>query len=91
MATNRIKRAVVLAALVAGTSVLYVGSTEARPQYLTQAQELGYPATDCKYCHTKASGGSGWNARGTFLRREKQRRHASEVDVTWLKGYRGRK
>ena len=54
-----------------------------------KAKELGFPATDCIYCHgekmpkkdatptTTAASGSA----------EKTKRGAKEVDVAWLKDY----
>lgn len=73
-------------AVVAAASV----RTAAYPPYLTRAQELGFAAKDCTYCHQKPAGGAPWNARGNWLRAEKRRRKAPEVEVDWLKQYRGR-
>ena len=87
MGTKRIKRIVGVATIalaVAGASTTY-----AKPGFLTAAKRLGFPAQDCAYCHTKASGGSGWNARGQWLRTQKRERRASAVNVEWLREYKG--
>jgi hypothetical protein len=82
------KRGVLVAALLGASGTFY--GTQAYPQFLGKAQDLGYPAKDCTYCHTKASGGAGWNARGTWLKAEKKKRHADQIDVEWLKDYKGK-
>ena len=82
---NWIKRGVLLIAVLGMSGAFY--ATQAYPPFLGKAQELGYDAKDCTFCHTKPSGGEGWNARGTWLKAEKKRRHADRVDVEWLKDY----
>ena len=87
--TKWIKRGVLVAAVLAMSSAFY--GAQAYPQFLGKAQDLGFTdAKDCTYCHTKASGGSGWNARGNWLRAEKKKRHADQVEVEWLKDYKGK-
>ena len=39
-------------------------TAEAKPAFLAKAQDLGYPAKDCTYCHVNAGGGAPWNDRG---------------------------
>jgi ketosteroid isomerase-like protein len=39
------------------------------------------------FCHTLPEGGEGWNARGQWLIKERQRRGAEEVDPGWLADY----
>ena len=87
MTIRTLKRSVVLGALGLAIGATLAVTTQAKPGFLARAQELGYPAQDCTYCHTKPTGGAGWNARGNFLRAEKKKKRASEVDVAWLKGY----
>ena len=87
MITRRIKRTVLSTALLLALGAILTARIEAKPGFLDQAQELGYPAQDCTYCHIKATGGRGWNARGTWLRGQKRARRAKEVDVSWLKDY----
>ncbi len=55
-----------------------------------KAKEAGFEATNCLYCHTEKlpkKGAAAMNERGTWLKTEKDKRKASEVDVTWLKDY----
>lgn len=55
-----------------------------------KAKELGYPATNCQYCHIDKlpkKGASAGNERGTWLIAEKDKRKAKEVDAAWLKDY----
>ncbi len=47
-----------------------------------KAKELGFPATNCLYCH---------NERGKWLIAEKEKRGVKEVDPAWLKDYPGEK
>ena len=88
MTKRTVKRSVLFASLVLTIGAV-VMTAEAKPGFLAQAQQLGYPAKDCTYCHVNASGGAPWNARGDWLRAEKKKRHAKEVDVAWLKDYTG--
>lgn len=77
--------------VVAGFAIFYlvsmVPTAQSYPPYLNAAQRLGLPAKNCTYCHTTASGGSGWNARGKWLVEQKQKRGADTIDVSWLKEY----
>lgn len=59
----------------------------AYPPLLKQAQQLGFEAKDCAFCHEKPSGNKGWNKRGLWLKQQKKERKASVVDVKWLKNY----
>jgi hypothetical protein len=55
-----------------------------------KAKELGYPATNCQYCHVEKlpkKGASTNNERGKWLHEEKEKRKAKEVDPAWLKDY----
>ena len=84
-------RNVINAVIVTGFAILFLVSivppARTYPLYLTSAQKLGFPAKDCSYCHLKASGGSGWNARGKWLISEKEKRGADTIEVSWLKDY----
>jgi hypothetical protein len=88
MKTQKTKRPVLVVALAVALGAAFV-TAEAKPKYLAKAQELGFPAKDCTYCHVNASGGSPWNARGNWLRAERKKRGAKESDVAWLKEYKG--
>jgi hypothetical protein len=90
MTTNKLKRSVGIGALALALGAALTATTYAKPGYLAEAKRLGYPAQDCSYCHTKASGGSGWNARGRWLRGEKKARNAKSVQVEWLAEYKGK-
>jgi hypothetical protein len=60
----------------------------AYPPFLARAEKYG--AKDCTFCHTRPSGGEGWNERGEWLRAEKKRRNVERVDVDWLADYKGK-
>lgn len=87
MNTTRIKRVILVAMVVAAMGAALTATTEAKPAYLRQAKALGFPAENCTYCHVKASGGAGWNARGQWLIQEKKNRNARTVSVEWLREY----
>ncbi|HKV37949.1 MAG TPA: hypothetical protein VJX67_01960 [Blastocatellia bacterium] len=70
---------------VAGTIALLAGETSAYPPFVAKAKKYG--ARDCTFCHVSPDGGPPWNARGQWLVKEKERRHADEVDVNWLADY----
>lgn len=55
-----------------------------------KAKELGFPASNCLYCHNEKlpkKEAVTHNARGQWLLAEKKKQHAKEVDVNWLKFY----
>ncbi|HEU5248920.1 MAG TPA: hypothetical protein VFW15_02945 [Thermoanaerobaculia bacterium] len=59
-----------------------------------KAKELGFPATNCQYCHNEKlpkKGAMSHNERGKWLFAEKTKRGAKEVDPAWLKEYPGDK
>ncbi len=58
----------------------------ATPQLYSDARAAGYQAKNCQYCHLDPVA-KGFNKRGQFLKNEKERRKADEVDVEWLKDY----
>jgi len=65
-------------AALAAQSVAY-------PQFVEVAKKYG--AKDCRFCHVKPDGGEPFSARGRWLRKEKERRKADEVDPNWLAQY----
>jgi hypothetical protein len=77
--------------VIAGFALLYfvalVPTAKTYPPFLKKAQELGYKAKDCTFCHVNATGGEPYNDRGKWLIAEKQKRGANAVDVSWLKDY----
>ena len=59
-----------------------------------KAKELGYPATNCQYCHVEKlpkKGAVSHNERGKWLIAQKATKGAKEVDAAWLKDYPGGK
>lgn len=55
-----------------------------------KAKELGFPATNCQYCHVEKlpmKGKVTHNDRGSWLIKQKEEKKAKEVDVAWLKDY----
>jgi hypothetical protein len=55
-----------------------------------KAKELGFPATNCLYCHVDKlpkKDAAAFNDRGKWLHEEKEKRKAKEVDAAWLKDY----
>jgi ketosteroid isomerase-like protein len=55
------------------------------PPWVAKARKFG--AKDCTFCHTSPEGGEGWNERGQWLIKEKERRNADAVDPEWLIDY----
>jgi hypothetical protein len=64
--------------------------TEATLDMQKKAKAAGYEATNCLYCHGEKlpkKGACTNNARGQWLKDEKEKRKAKEIDVNWLKDY----
>jgi hypothetical protein len=77
---------ITFALMFVGTIVVLLTTPSlAYPPFLEQAKKFG--AKDCRFCHLKAEGGEGHNARGKWLVKEKDRRHADAVDPEWLVDY----
>ena len=77
-------------------AVLGVESLAAKPMWVKQSKELGYPAENCLYCHTeklpkKEHAKEQLNDRGKWLEAQKDKQKAKEVDLNWLKDYPGGK
>jgi ketosteroid isomerase-like protein len=81
---KKIKTLIVLAFVTAIVSAMAV-RTQAYPPFVAKARKFG--AKDCLFCHLQPEGGEGWNARGQWLIKERQRRSAEEVDPEWLAEY----
>jgi hypothetical protein len=89
---SRVAGAVVAAAWVLG--MLVVGTSQATLPISKKAKELGYPVENCQYCHVDKlpkKEKNDPNERGQWLRDEKKKRGAKEVDPAWLKDYPGGK
>jgi hypothetical protein len=66
------------------------GTSTATLPIQKKAKELGYPATNCLYCHGEKlpkKGAVTHNDRGNWLIAEKEKRKVKEVDPAWLKDY----
>ncbi len=66
------------------------GTSSATLPLQKKAKELGYPATNCQYCHVEKlpkKGAVSHNDRGKWLVEQKAKKKAKEIDVTWLKEY----
>jgi hypothetical protein len=58
-----------------------------------KAKELGFAATNCQFCHVEKlpkKGAMSHNERGKWLKAEKDKRKAADVDPAWLKDYPGK-
>ncbi len=81
------------ATLIAAAMILSV-SAQAKLPFVKQAKELGFTEiTSCKSCHVDAmpkKGASTANERGKFLLKMKADKKAAEVDLNWLKEYKGK-
>ena len=91
-AGSRIAGAAVIAVWVLG--MLMSGTSRATLQISKKAKELGYPVQNCQYCHVDKlpkKEKNDPNERGQWLRDEKKKRGAKEVDPAWLKDYPGDK
>ncbi len=74
--------------------VLAALPTQAKMPFVKKAQELGFAeAKNCQYCHVDKmpkKGASEGNERGKFLLKMKADKKATEVNVAWLKDYKGK-
>lgn len=74
--------------------IALAGVSSANLSIQKKAKELGYPATNCQYCHNEKlpkKGAMSHNERGKWLLAEKTKQGAKEVDPAWLKDYPGDK
>lgn len=83
----------IVAAVLLGWSLTAALGT-AKPLWVKKAQDLGFPAENCMYCHTVKTPAKNkvkeqMNDRGKWLVAEKEKRQAKEVDLIWLKEYPG--
>lgn len=80
----------VSAALVWCAWMAIPGTSSATMDIQKKAKEAGFPATNCQYCHVEKmpkKEAVSMNDRGTWLKNEKAKRNAKEVDAAWLKDY----
>jgi hypothetical protein len=81
-----------IATLIAATALILAVPAQAKLPWVKKAQELGHAEVkDCKACHvgTPKKGGE-LSERGKFLVDTKAAKKAAEVDLAWLKDYKGK-
>ena len=80
--------------LLAGLALLLAAApAQAKVPWVKKAQGMGFKeVTNCKSCHEneKPKKGEGYNERGKFLMDMKAKNKAAEVDLAWLKDYKGK-
>jgi len=76
------------------SALLVALPAQAKLPFVKKAQELGFKeVTSCQSCHVDKlpkKGANQHNERGQFLVRVMAEKKAAEVDLTWLKDYKGR-
>ena len=81
-----------IATLIAAAALIFAVPAQAKMPWVKKAQELGFAdVKDCKACHVGApKKGGEMAARGKFLEETKAKKKAAEVDLNWLKDYKGK-
>jgi cytochrome c553 len=83
-----------IAILIAASALVLAIPAQAKMPFVKQAKELGFAEiTSCKSCHVDAmpkKGASAPNERGKYLVATKAAKKAAEVDLNWLKDYKGK-
>jgi hypothetical protein len=81
-----------IATLIAAAALIFAVPAQAKMPWVKKAQELGFAEVkDCKACHVGApKKGGEMAARGKFLEETKAKKKAAEVDLNWLKDYKGK-
>jgi len=76
------------------TAILCVGgSLQAKLPWTKKAQAMGFEnVKNCQSCHAteKPKKGDALTEMGTFLMDRKAKEKAAEVDLAWLKDYKGK-
>jgi hypothetical protein len=80
------------ATLIAAAALILAVPAQAKLPWVKKAQELGFAdVKDCKACHVGVpKKGSESTERGKFLIDTKAKKKAAEVDLAWLKEYKGK-
>jgi len=85
----------IAAAMIAwAVGMLLSGVSSATLDIQKKAKAAGFKADNCQYCHVDKlpkKGASTGNERGAWLRDQKEKKKATEVDPAWLKDYPGDK
>jgi cytochrome c553 len=83
-----------IAILIAASALVLAIPAQAKMPFVKKAKELGFAEiTSCKSCHVDAmpkKGASAPNERGKYLVATKAAKKAAEVDLNWLKDYKGK-
>ncbi|HJW43920.1 MAG TPA: hypothetical protein VJ463_05665 [Geothrix sp.] len=81
-----------IATLIAAAALILAVPAQAKMPWVKKAQEAGFAdVKDCKACHVGAAKKGGELAeRGKFLMDMKGKKKAAEVDLAWLKEYKGK-
>lgn len=81
-----------IATLVAAAALILAVPAQAKLPWVKKAQELGFAEIkDCKACHVGVpKKGSEHSERGKYLVATKAAKKAAEVDLNWLKDYKGK-
>ena len=83
-----------IAPLVIASAMLLALPVQAKIPFVGQAKKLGFAEIkDCQSCHVDKmpkKGASAPNERGKFLTEMKAKHKAAEVDLAWLKDYKGK-
>lgn len=81
----------IVATILTAAAVLgAAGPASATIAMQKKAKEAGLEVQSCLYCHNEKlpkKGASTYNQRGEWLRAQKEKRQAKEVDAAWLKEY----
>ncbi|HEV8117001.1 MAG TPA: hypothetical protein VGQ32_00670 [Thermoanaerobaculia bacterium] len=81
----------IAAAMIAwAAGMLLSGVSSATLDIQKKAKAAGFKADNCQYCHVDKlpkKGASTGNERGIWLREQKEKKKAAEVDPAWLKDY----
>ena len=94
MKRSRAELGLVSALVFWGIWIAFPSTSSATLPIQKKAKEAGFPATTCQYCHIEKlpkKDAATHNERGLWLKAEKQKRGAKEVDPAWLKDYPGDK
>jgi hypothetical protein len=84
------KRTALVALVVVVGCLTMFRPASATVEMQKNAKAAGFDVKNCLYCHGEAlpkKGASTYNDRGNWLKAEKEKRKAKEIDVTWLKEY----
>ena len=81
-----------IATLIAAAALILAVPAQAKMPWVKKAQEAGFAEVkDCKACHVGvAKKGGELSERGMFLVDVKAKKKAAEVDLAWLKDYKGK-